>query len=248
MTSIYLQNNVNIFLVSCGASSINIVRRFTLYNSINKAEAALHRLLIPVKCRSLKKTLLTMTYQKNVENSQSMKIHIGKGAIYQDLSMEINWKWPLKSWVHFPRTKSIISTWGLQAYRNRLLSRNPKNSCAKTELLQQIRWTEPRESTGHKRKQRRMAEPCFNLIRSAQEGATFPWFPKESNSTVWGLQAAKSLSHTHTQTYTQAEALQPSVWNILVPVPTAACPPHNCPCTNVIGIITCHLGHAGIKQ
>lgn len=44
--SIYMQNNVKIFLVSCGAASINIVTRFTLYNNINKAEEALHRLLI----------------------------------------------------------------------------------------------------------------------------------------------------------------------------------------------------------
>lgn len=61
---IYIQNNVKIFLVSCGASSINIVTRFTLYKSINKAEATLNRLVIQSKCRSLKKTLLTMTYQK----------------------------------------------------------------------------------------------------------------------------------------------------------------------------------------
>lgn len=88
-----------------------------------------------------------MTYQKNVEKSQSLEIYIGKGPIYQDLSMEINWKWPLKSWVHLARTKSIIGTLGLQAYGNRLLSRNSNNSSAKTQLLQQIRWTEPRETT-----------------------------------------------------------------------------------------------------
>lgn len=34
---------------------------------------------------------------KNSENSESVKIHIGKGPIYQDLSMEINCKWVLSA-------------------------------------------------------------------------------------------------------------------------------------------------------
>lgn len=51
-------------------------------------------------------------------------------------------------------------------------------SCAKTQLLQQIRWPEPRKSTGHQREWGRMAEPGFNLTRIAQEEATFSWLPK----------------------------------------------------------------------
>lgn len=68
-----------------------------------------------------------------------------------------------------------------------------------------------------------MAEPSFNLIRSAQEETTFPKTPEENNSTVWGLQAAKS------HPYTQREALKPGVWNSpcnhgCVPLTTAHAP------------------------
>jgi len=52
------------------------------------------------------------------------------------------------------------------------------NLCAKTQLLQQIGWTEPRKSNGHKRECRRMAEPGFNLISGTQEEAAFSWLPK----------------------------------------------------------------------
>lgn len=52
------------------------------------------------------------------------------------------------------------------------------NSCAKTQLVQQMGWTETRKSTGRKREWGRMAEPGFNLIRRAWEEATFSWLPK----------------------------------------------------------------------